>query len=137
MAFVEAKNQGSEQLLVGVNSYLPRECQLKESEIIGSSNPYDKEQDSDLEDVDDDMIEENEKNIFNQEVRHTIERCVSSKFPITNAIMEVKSLKMTYNMDNSQCLEAFLAPLFDTIQEETPAQRAKMIQKSLTDWKAY
>lgn len=49
--------------------------------------------------------------------------------------MEVKSLKMSYNMDYSDCLEAFIPPLFDTIKEENRAERAKLIQKTLTDWK--
>lgn len=83
--------------------------------MIGSPNPYDNEVESDFEDADDDMIEENERQIFNSEVKHTIERCVSSKFPINNAIMEVKSLKMSYNMEYSDCIEAFISPLFDTI----------------------
>jgi hypothetical protein len=118
LTFVEAKNPQSDLFEVGVNSYLPRECQLKESELLGSGNPYDNDGESDLDEEDDDMMEENERQAFNNEVRQTIDRCVTSHFPISNAIMEVKSLKMTYNMDHSDCLEAFIPPLFDTIKEE-------------------
>lgn len=83
------------------------------------------------------MMDENDRQIFFTEVRHTIERCLHNQFPITNAIMEVKSLKMSYNMDYSDCLEAFIPPLFDTIKEENRGERAKLIQKTLTEWKQF
>lgn len=60
MNFVEI-NSPSDQFEIGIHSYLPREFQLKENELVGSENPYDKELESDLEDNDDFEIEESER----------------------------------------------------------------------------
>ena len=60
-------------------------------------------------------MEDNEKSAFINETKKTIDRCVKNKFPISNAIMEMKSLKMTYNMDYQDCVEAFIPVLLDLI----------------------
>ena len=68
MAFEEAKQPNEELFEIGLISYLPRECILKENELIGAGNPYDNEVESDFEDIDEDVEEENERNAFNNEV---------------------------------------------------------------------
>ena len=40
---------------VGLISYLPRECLLKQNETLGSESPYKNEEESDFEDDEDDM----------------------------------------------------------------------------------
>ena len=134
MTFIEADSP-SDLFEVGVKAYLPREYQLKDNEMIGADNPNDKEVESDLEDNDEDEIEESERQQFLVEVGHTIERCLTNKFPVSNAIMEMKSLKMSFNMNNAECIEAVLSPLLDTVREENAVQRAKVVQKLMTEWK--
>ena len=85
------------------------------------------------------MHQENERNAFNQEVRQTIERCIKNSFSINNASMEVKSLKMSYNMEYSDCIEGFIPPIFNLIDqsEDSNDKRARQMRivKTLTDWK--
>ena len=85
------------------------------------------------------MHQENERNAFNLEVRQTIERCIKNSFSITNASMEVKSLKMSYNMEYSDCIEGFIPPIFNLIDqsEDSNDKRARQMRivKTLTDWK--
>ena len=87
-------------------------------------------------------VEENERIAFANEMKKTLDRCIKNKFPISNAIMEVKSLKMTYNMEYSECVEAFYPVLFDNISNiegvsDDATKRAKAIQSFLTEWKTF
>lgn len=56
---------------------------------------------------------------------------MKNKFSIQNAVMEVKNLKMTYNMDYADCIEASYPVLLDLIGQmegaEDNAKRAKHI----------
>ena len=122
-------------------SFLPRECQLSEDEMLGAGNPYANEEESDLEDEDDED-DVNDMIAFEKETRQTLERCIKNKFPISNAIMEMKSLKMTYNMGYSECVEAFFPVLLGHISQmegstDDTAKRAKNIQTFLTEWKNF
>ena len=40
---------------------------------------------------------------------------MKNKFPLTNLLMEIKSLKMSENMTYSDCVEAILPPVFEMI----------------------
>lgn len=99
LVFEEVKKFNNDLFDIGLISYLPRECQLKEDELLGATNIYEREDESDLENNDDDLEEENDKLAFFNETKKTLERCYKNQFPISNAIMEMKSLKMTYNME--------------------------------------
>lgn len=114
LAFEKSKVTSSDLFENGVISYIPRECQLGKGENLGDPKPFDNEEDSDFED-DDDGDEENDREEFRREVRHTLDRCVKNKFSIQNAIMEVKNLKMTYNMDYPDCIEASYPVLLDLV----------------------
>jgi hypothetical protein len=82
--------------------------------MLGAGNPYTNEDESDLEDEDDED-DVNDMIAFEKETRQTLERCIKNKFPISNATMEMKSLKMTYNMGYSECVEAFFPVLLGHI----------------------
>lgn len=84
--------------------------------MLGAAGPYAKEEESDF-DEDDEDIEENERIAFENETKKTLERCVKNKFAISNAIMEVKNLKMTYNMEYSDCVEASFPVLMDIVSQ--------------------
>lgn len=131
MLFEEVKKFDNEFFDIGLISFLPRECQLNEDEMLGAGNPYAKEDESDFEE-DDEEDEENDMIAFEKETRQTLDRCIKNKFPISNAIMEMKSLKMTYNMGYSECVEAFFPVLFSHIANmdgsaDDNAKRAKNI----------
>lgn len=68
-------------------------------------------------------------------------RCIKNKFSISNAVMEVKNLKMTYNMDYTDCVEASFPTLMDIIAQaegsDEGAKRAKNIQTILTEWRPF
>jgi hypothetical protein len=141
MQFEEIKKFDNEFFDIGLMSFLPRECQLTEDEILGAGNPYAKEEESDFEDDEEDDGD-NEVMAFEKETKQTLERCIKNKFPISNAIMEMKSLKMTYNMGYSECVEAFFPIIFGHISSlegsaDDTAKRAKNIQSFLTEWKAF
>lgn len=140
LAFEKSKVTSSDLFENGVISYIPRECQLGKGENLGDPKPFDDEEDSDFED-DDDADEENDREEFRREVRHTLDRCVKNKFSIQNAIMEVKNLKMTYNMDYPDCIEASYPVLLDLVGQmegaEENAKRAKHIQTTFTEWKPF
>ena len=82
--------------------------------MLGGQNPYGNEEESDFEE-DDDEDEVNDMLAFEKETKQTLERCIKNKFPISNAVMEMKSLKMTYNMGYSECVEAFFPVVFGHI----------------------
>jgi hypothetical protein len=141
MHFEEIKKFDNQYFDVGLIAYLPRECQLTEDEVLGAGNPYVKEEESDFEE-DEDENDENEVIAFQKETTQTLERCIKNKFPISNAIMEMKSLKMTYNMGYSECVEAFFPVLLGNIGKmegsaDDTAKRAKNIQVFLTEWKNF
>jgi translation initiation factor eIF-2B subunit epsilon len=140
MVFEKTKEASSELFENGVISYIPRECQLTKGEYLGDANPFNEDEDSDFEE-DEEGDEENDREEFLKEVKSTLERCVKNKFSIQNAVMEVKNLKMTYNMDYSDCIEASYPVLLDLIglQEgsDDNAKRAKNIQTTLTEWKPF
>ena len=117
-------------------AYLPRECQLNDNELLGSKTPYENEEESDFEDEDDEEGE-NERNAFFNETKKTLERCYQNKFTISSAIMEMKSLKMTYNMEHAECVEAAFPVLLGIIasmegSQDDAAKRAKNMQTFLT-----
>ena len=126
LQFEEFKKFENELFDVGLISYIPRECQLSESELLGSQSPYINEEESDFEE-DDDHEEENERIAFLNETKKTLERCHQNKFTIASAIMEMKSLKMTYNMEHAECVEAFFPVLMGIIaqMEGSPDDTAK------------
>jgi hypothetical protein len=68
MQFEEIKKFENELFDVGLISFLPRECQLTEDEVLGAGNPYGKEEESDFE-ADDDEEEENDMIAFEKETR--------------------------------------------------------------------
>jgi hypothetical protein len=105
LVFEEIKKFENPLFEIGLISYLPRECQIAEDELLGAQSPYSKEEESDFEE-DDEEDGENERIAFEKETKQTLDRCVKNKFPISNAIMEMKSLKMTYNMEYADCVEA-------------------------------
>lgn len=105
MQFEEIKKFDNDYFDIGLMSFLPRECQLSEDEMLGAGNPYGKDEESDFEE-DEEEDEVNDMIAFEKETKQTLERCIKNKFPISNAIMEMKSLKMTYNMGYSECVEA-------------------------------
>lgn len=123
-----------------VISYIPRECKLQQCELLGQGNVYANDEDSDL-DEDDDDEEDNDREMFEKETKDTLERCVKNKFSISNASMEVKNLKMTYNMEYSDCVEASFPVLMGIIAQsegsDEAAKRAKNIQTILTEWKPF
>lgn len=84
------------------------------NEHLGEPNPYEKEEESDF-DEDEDEVDDNERLAFDNEVAKTLDRCVKNKFNVSNAIMEVKNLKMTYNMEYSDCVESSFPVLMDII----------------------
>jgi hypothetical protein len=55
--------------------------------------------------------------------------------------MEVKNLKMTYNMEYSDCIESSFPVLLDIISQlegsDDAGKRAKNIQGFLTEWKGF
>lgn len=109
--------------------------------MLGGQNPYANEDESDFEE-DDDEDEVNDMLAFEKETKQTLERCIKNKFPISNAVMEMKSLKMTYNMGYSECVEAFFPVLFGHISlmegsAEDTNKRAKNIQSFVTEWKTF
>ena len=114
LSFEEFKKFGNELFDIGLIAYLPRECQLNDNELLGSNKPYEDEEESEFED-DDDLEDENERNTFFNETKKTLERCHQNKFTISSAIMEMKSLKMTYNMEHADCVEAFFPVLLGII----------------------
>jgi translation initiation factor eIF-2B subunit epsilon len=113
-AYEKTKQPESEIFKVGAIAYLPRESQLEETEMLGSKGPYEHEEESDIDEEEEDQ-DENERIAFENETRKTLERCVKNKFNVSNAIMEVKNLKMTYNMEYSECVEASFPVLMDII----------------------
>lgn len=98
--------------------------------MLGDGNMYEKEEDSDFEE-DEEEDEESDRLAFENETKMTLERCVKNKFSISNAIMEIKNLKMTYNMDYSDCVEASFPVLLGIVSNmegsEEPGKRAKNI----------
>lgn len=84
--------------------------------MLGAGNLYEGLEDSDFEEDDEDY-DDNDRIEFEKEAKRTLERCIKNKFSIANAIMEVKNLKMTYNMDYSDCIEASYPVLLNTINE--------------------
>eukprot|EP00347_Sterkiella_histriomuscorum_P009530 403340855 len=131
LKFEESEKNQSEIFEVGCISYLPRECQLKEDEIIGSKHQQEDEE-SDFED-EEDHEEQKSNEAFLNEVKKTIERTTDDQ--ISNAVTEVKSLRMSYNKDQSDCIEAFIPPLLDKITEENLQKRSKQLQDLFTNWK--
>jgi hypothetical protein len=99
---------------------------LSESELLGSQSPYVNDEESDFED-EDDQEEENERIAFLNETKKTLERCHQNKFTVASAIMEMKSLKMTYNMEHAECVEAFFPVLMGIVAqiEGSPDDTAK------------
>lgn len=56
--------------------------------------------------------------------------------------MEMKSLKMTYNMEHAECVEAFFPVLMGIVglmdgSQDDPVKRAKNIQTFLSQWKVF
>ena len=126
LQFEEYKKFENELFDVGLISYIPRECQLSQSELLGSQSPYVNDEESDFED-EDDHEEENERIAFLNETKKTLERCHQNKFTVASAIMEMKSLKMTYNMEHAECVEAFFPVLMGIVAqiEGSPDDTAK------------
>lgn len=102
---------------MGVVSYLPREAILKEDELLGAVSPYANEIESDLEDHEDDVNSDTEKQIFNREVQETMESCIKTKVSHSNMMTEVKNLKMTENMSYSDCIEAIIPVILDLVNK--------------------
>ena len=102
----------TEILDIGCFAQLPAECILKESELIGYKQPKE-DIESDFDDDDEQEEENKSSEAFYNEVMKTIER--SSKDQIANAITEVKSLKMSYNKSQSDCIESMIPPLLSKI----------------------
>lgn len=141
LVFEEVKKFDNPLFEVGLVSYLPRECQLEENEMLGAQGPYLKEEESDFEE-DEDEEEENERIAFDNETQKTLERCIKNRFPMSNAIMEMKSLKMTYNMEYSDCVEASFPVVLSQIAQmegssDDAGKRAKNIQTFLSEWKSF
>lgn len=108
--------------------------------MLGAGNLYEGDEDSDFEDDEEDY-DDNDKMEFEKEAKRTLERCIKNKFSIANAVMEIKNLKMTFNMDYSDCIEASYPVLLGTINEmegsDTLPARVKNLQGLLTEWKLF
>lgn len=119
---INEEGDKSDTLEVGCFSYLPRECTLKDCETIGYSAPEDDESDFDDEEAHEEI---KTSEAFVNEVKKTIER--TSKDHIINAITEVKSLRMSYNKDHSDCIDCMIPPLLDKVTEENLQKRSKQL----------
>lgn len=96
-------------------AYLPRDCMLKDSEMMGQPNPYLNEVESDLEEDEDLEGSTGGKEEFLREVARTIKRCITHKFPLDNAALEIKSLKMSENLTYSDCVDGIAPPILHLI----------------------
>ena len=82
---------------------------------MGSRRVYEEEEESDLEEDQDESDDDGIKEKFNKEVKETIDRCIKDKFPISNVLMEIRSLKLSDNMSYSDCVEAIIPALLEFI----------------------
>ena len=74
LQYEEHKKFNNDFFDIGLIAYLPRECQLNDTELLGSQSPYLNDEESDFEE-DDEEEEENERIAFLNETKKTLERC--------------------------------------------------------------
>ena len=90
---------------------------LKESEYIGGSNPYDNEVESDLDQGD----EESDYDPYDEFVTNStdlFDDFVKDGGKIKNLVMEIRSVRMTTNVSNSEVVQHMLTLVLDTIAVE-------------------
>lgn len=117
--FIES-NEAHELFEKGVIAYVPRDMVLKQSELVGYK-AYDNEEESDLdeglEDSDADPIEDFKKDVhdvFETVLGNTqIDKKLSKQL-----IMETKSCKLTYNVQNPVIIECMWEIIFSTINKD-------------------
>lgn len=114
--FEKAQDVNEQYFEKGVISYIPRDSQLRPDELIGAKNGAWDDVESDLDESDEDEDNNADKQIFMKETRETMEKIIKNNFPKENALMEVKSLKMSYNMSYADCVEAVVGPILDIIK---------------------
>jgi len=146
--FVETESENSEMFKKGSIAYIPREIALKESEYLGATSPYNNEE-SDL-DVSDEESDADPLEEFNQELRELFMTCQATQKVsprphdefIKSMVMEIKSLKLTFNVQNEFVTEAIFNSImkFDFIDKASDFKdltNEQLAGKVLKTLKAY
>ena len=116
------KDNNTEFFEKGTISYIPRDLQLKENELMGSQQANEYELESDLdEDIEED--EKDPKEEFTQEVEDLfqdsyetqLQQPIPNEVYIKNLVSEIKSCKLTFNVQNNTVIETILPLILDIV----------------------
>lgn len=153
--YVTAEEAESALYQTGVNCFIPNDCQLRDTEKLGSKSFQqirDEEDESDY-DYDDEMEDEpegarradgGEEEIgmsFYQEIADTFRKCHRTGTKQINFSVEINSLKMAQNMTYSDCIYGFYGEIMNLVKETdgfaemTMKDKAEAVNQELLSWK--
>jgi UDP-3-O-[3-hydroxymyristoyl] glucosamine N-acyltransferase len=142
IAKMQDVNFADDDLEVGVKAFVPRELQLKSWELMGSKlQQQEPEEESDLdldlEESEDDPEEEFMKEaraiFLDSQAQQEVQKLSADRFN-KNVSAEIRSCKLSYNVDNSVVLETLVPLLLKTVSivDTSALAVAQEVDKTLT-----